>query len=330
MKTKFTYKSILAGSLFVLAAFNSQAQELSGLVAKYSFNNGNANDEVGTVHGTVNGATLTTDRFGNVNKAYSFNSLDSAQIIIPNAPSNTYANSDQFTIAYWVKFDASNETNVPIIAKALINGSWNGYSFYSNNTDGGYCNGQGKLFFYTAAGGMQDACADNLPSDNFNDWQFIVGVYGGTTNATTLYIDGVAQADLGSISGTLETNSDLFLGGFNPNPYTHYLTGSIDDLRIFNRTLSQQEITQLYNEANPTLGLNSLKKNTIEIVPNPANDFITISAEMETQIVIASILGEQISSLSINEKTTLDISKYPAGIYLISNLAGETFRFVKQ
>ena len=44
-----------------------------GLVAYYPFN-GNANDESGNGNnGTVNGATLTTDRFGNTNKAYSFN-----------------------------------------------------------------------------------------------------------------------------------------------------------------------------------------------------------------------------------------------------------------
>ena len=43
-----------------------------GLVAWYPFN-GNANDESGNEnHGTVNGATLTADRFGNVNGAYSF------------------------------------------------------------------------------------------------------------------------------------------------------------------------------------------------------------------------------------------------------------------
>ena len=43
-----------------------------GLVAYYPFN-GNANDESGNGNnGTVNGATLTTDRFGKVNSAYSF------------------------------------------------------------------------------------------------------------------------------------------------------------------------------------------------------------------------------------------------------------------
>ncbi|CAK0770930.1 hypothetical protein CCP4SC76_5380005 [Gammaproteobacteria bacterium] len=45
----------------------------NGLVAAYEFS-GNANDISGNAHnGTTNGATLTTDRFGNANNAYYFN-----------------------------------------------------------------------------------------------------------------------------------------------------------------------------------------------------------------------------------------------------------------
>ena len=47
-----------------------------GLVAYYPFN-GNANDESGNGHnGTINSATLTSDRFGNPNSAYSFDGVN--------------------------------------------------------------------------------------------------------------------------------------------------------------------------------------------------------------------------------------------------------------
>lgn len=45
---------------------------MDGVVAYYDFN-GDANDIVGGNNGTVTGATLTTDRFGIANRAYSFN-----------------------------------------------------------------------------------------------------------------------------------------------------------------------------------------------------------------------------------------------------------------
>jgi len=60
-------------------------------VAYYPFS-GNANDAIGTLHGTVNGATLTTDRFGNANSAYSFDGVNDA-ISFAALPMN---NTDNF------------------------------------------------------------------------------------------------------------------------------------------------------------------------------------------------------------------------------------------
>jgi hypothetical protein len=60
----------------ILTTISTFAQApISGLVAYYPFN-GTANDAVGTNHGTVNGATLTTDRFGNVNSAFNFDGIN--------------------------------------------------------------------------------------------------------------------------------------------------------------------------------------------------------------------------------------------------------------
>ncbi|MGK5093982.1 hypothetical protein WDW89_18465 [Deltaproteobacteria bacterium TL4] len=57
-------------------SLQSSSIPTNGLVAYYPFN-GNANDESGNWNnGTVNGATLTTDRHGNANKAYSFDGAD--------------------------------------------------------------------------------------------------------------------------------------------------------------------------------------------------------------------------------------------------------------
>ena len=60
----------------ILTTTISQGQVTNGLVAKYSFNNGSANDEVGNNNGSVSGAILTVDRFGNANKAYKFTNVD--------------------------------------------------------------------------------------------------------------------------------------------------------------------------------------------------------------------------------------------------------------
>jgi hypothetical protein len=77
----------------------------NGLVGWWPFN-GNANDESGNGNnGTVNGATLTTDRFGIANKAYSFDGVD--DIISLQNSSNFNFNNGK-AISFWVKICISN------------------------------------------------------------------------------------------------------------------------------------------------------------------------------------------------------------------------------
>ncbi|MBU4445745.1 hypothetical protein KJ656_11790, partial [bacterium] len=67
------------------------SEDIAGIVAYYPFN-GNANDESGNDnHGTVNSATLTTDRFGNENSAYYFDGEDD-YIRIQHSPELSSAN----------------------------------------------------------------------------------------------------------------------------------------------------------------------------------------------------------------------------------------------
>ncbi|MCH8838790.1 MAG: fibronectin type III domain-containing protein, partial [Candidatus Marinimicrobia bacterium] len=69
-----------------------------GLVAYYPFS-GNANDESGNAnHGTVFGATLAADRFGNANSAYSFDGTDD-YVVVPSAGPLDF--SEQMTISFW-------------------------------------------------------------------------------------------------------------------------------------------------------------------------------------------------------------------------------------
>lgn len=70
-------KVILVCSLISICTLTIFSQiPTDGLVGFWSFT-GNANDESGNEnHGTVHGATLTEDRFGNMNSAYSFDGVD--------------------------------------------------------------------------------------------------------------------------------------------------------------------------------------------------------------------------------------------------------------
>jgi hypothetical protein len=78
----------------------------NGLVGWWPFN-GNANDESGNLnHGTVNGATLTSDRNGVANSAYSF--VPKSNILINQNLYNT-----KFSLSFW--FYANNNPTDAVI-----------------------------------------------------------------------------------------------------------------------------------------------------------------------------------------------------------------------
>ena len=103
MKVFYTFLCTVLFTLFLTSNFN--AQPTDGLVAYYPFN-GNANDESGTGNnGTVNGATLTTDPWGNNNSAYEFDGSDDYVQI--NGISSVISASVG-SISLWAKTDTTS------------------------------------------------------------------------------------------------------------------------------------------------------------------------------------------------------------------------------
>src|SRR4051812_18827852 len=83
-------------------AVTSSGFPTNGLVASYLLD-GNADDSSGNgMHGTVNNATLTADRFGNANSAYALSSETNQYISLPLG----LLTNNQGTIAFWVRTDA--------------------------------------------------------------------------------------------------------------------------------------------------------------------------------------------------------------------------------
>lgn len=311
-------KKIISLALLITLSITTFAQPTMGLVAKYSFNFGNAHDEVGTNNGIVSGATLTTDRFGNVNHAYNFNAATMDYITIPNDPAIDFDNTTDFSVAFWMEIHQLNNAIPSILLAKHLPGSWNGFGFSANGSDLGYCNGHGVFSFYSASSAMQDACADNLISNDFSQWQFVTGIYHSATNTTDLYIDAVKQMDNGSVGGFLSNTEDIHLGGL-PS-WGAYYTGKIDDLLFYNRALDTADINSIYKLGNPVfpqaVSNNELKSASIKTSPNPATNQITFSET--SHVNIKDITGASI--LSLDKVNKIDISMLKKGIYFIQFL----------
>jgi trimeric autotransporter adhesin len=303
----------------------------ASLVAHWDFS-GNANDVTGNGNnGAVYNATLTCDRCGNPNSAYGFNGVN-AKIVVPHSSWIDMNNSIDLSVCFWVKTYQNPNLNTGLVSKHVY-GQWSGYMFWANNQqDQGYCTSPDHLSFYTASGYMQDACSNNaicsgsLEPGQLEDacntgWKFVTGVYDAATTTSSLFIDGVLQSDIGGISGGLSNNADLIFGASVLD--LAFFKGALDDIRIYKKKLTQNEILSLYDEdcsINTTgFALTGSKENTLNVFPNPSNSKITLNYNRTENLQILDISGREIilKGEIRGEQIEFDVSELPKGIYII-------------
>lgn len=308
-------KTLLALSVAIAAGTTTlNAQVTNGLVAKYSFNNGNANDEVGTNNGTVNGATLTTDRFGNSNKAYSFNGSSDYIIVPQNSDNDLNSLTNGISISAWI-----NPTVLPSAGLVSIVTKW---CSALNEQYGMFLNMFGQTLVAIRVVNNSGITSPNTSVTG--TWYHLVFTYDKTTNEHKVYVDNVntlTQTAVGTYTNSTDATSLSFgaqacdINGGSASP-GRYFNGKIDDIRIYNRVLTANEVTTLYNEADPVLGISDLitTNNAIDVYPNPASDVINFS--VQTNVQLSNVTGQIIANKT--NVNTLDISEQPTGIYFLT------------
>ena len=216
----------------------------NGLVGWWPFN-GNANDESGNGnHGTVSGAVLTTDRFNQSNKSYSFNGVNCCGI--PDATQeisilNTFLHIGQnFTISQWYK-----STQLAKVQQTIMNSiphTGIGYGYNSDHIPNKMGFGIGPANAYWDLLYVQGSKSDYIQ----NTWYHIVFKKSGTNYY--LYVNGTldCSANVPQSSNYTEIVGLRFgsIGGGH-----EVVKGSIDDIAVWNRPLSGQEIAVLYQNS---------------------------------------------------------------------------------
>jgi hypothetical protein len=203
----------------------------NGLVGWWPFN-GNANDESGNGNnGNVNGATLTTDRNGVANKAYSFDG-NGDFINCGNLPSVNITGN--VSISVWLKISDFNNDHGIVSKSGLYDLITN-----SNNSNPPLDKirwNAGNSFLFSG------------PSIQLNQWIHITSVY-NHLSGHEIYMNGILVSS-DNITGSVQPNTtyDLYLGSHQPFNVNYWSwSGKLDDVCIYNRALTQQEITNLYN-----------------------------------------------------------------------------------
>ncbi|EDN69644.1 LamG-like jellyroll fold [Beggiatoa sp. PS] len=217
-----------------------------GLMGYWPFN-GNANDESGNGNtGTVHQPTLTEDRFGNPNSAYEFDGDDRITVL----SSKSLHPVKEVSIAFWVKvYEFENEWT-PLIFKGRKQKDSRRYREYIV-----FLNKSGIFYI----GSLEDCCSgfehglSTNPVNAPKEWIFYTAVIDRENHFMKVYINGKLNAQTSDPNSSFQSNDfDLEFGG-NAEGHDTYspLNGVLDDIRLYNRVLSDEEIQELYGEFIP-------------------------------------------------------------------------------
>ena len=325
------YKRALSDSE-VSALYHENGGPSIGPIAYFPFT-GNAADS--SLHGndcTVNGATLTTDRFGRLNSAYQFNG--STSFIGTTNPTSLPISNDPRSVSLWVFEDGPNATQKTQCVVFWGTTYSTGESF-GLEVEGNPLSPKPRIPYFVGWG--QDMLGNTTL--NLGQWYHLVMTYDGTTG--NIYLNNVLDASSALALNTVLNADGLMIGKISPNGGNHsFFNGRIDDVRIYNRVIDTSEISALYHQGGwPNVtsaregtsgvpALYSLGQN----YPNPFNPSTTISyalpARSHVTLSVFNVLGQKVADLVDAEKEAgshtamFDGTRLTSGVYFYRIQAG--------
>ena len=255
MKTKITlFVAVIAVALFGVGCASTQPAFVSdGLVAYYPFN-GNAEDETGIgIAGDVKGAVLTADRNGKSNRAFKFDGEDDSIEFVEHAQSNTLP----LAVSFWFMAEGPIKNRSSLVDK-YHDGSYHGWAIRTAED-----NSQKIWPLYIASANSliigrhhpsypQKKQFETNPVSS-NVWHHLVLTVDNIKGV--VYLDGIRQDEMPWVGNprSVTAASSLVIGNA-PAPSridTNPFKGSIDDVRIYSRALSSEEVKALYDLEKP-------------------------------------------------------------------------------
>ncbi len=207
----------------------------------------------------LNGASMISGKYGD---SGDFDGYDNYISINDSASIDTLAGNDEMTVCVWVKpystknFWAGSGTHPAAGSMGVLGQYWAGgqYNYYKKSwalaegitaVNGGYA-------FYVSPDCSSWVDAKSNSALPLNIWSHICGTFDGSTSR--LYVNGVQQSDTGSTSGICDTDAPLTIGTYLFSYDTSkdsdlFYNGSVDEVLLFNRALSLNEVKAIYNSS---------------------------------------------------------------------------------
>jgi uncharacterized repeat protein (TIGR01451 family)/PGF-CTERM protein len=233
---------ILIITIFLIGMPGIQAQD-DGLVAEWHFDEGSGNvlkDSSGNGNdGTIYGATWVEGKFG---QALSFDGVND-YVEVPDSPKLS-GGGNSLTVEAWVKPE-SVSTHVVIGKYRDISSKDWGINILRN-----------KLHFqYEFKGNNYDSFYGNS-NLNTNVWYHVAFVYSYTDKTTILYLNGMNDGMRTLPTDLPDTDTPVQIGRVGGSyGNVNLFKGLIDEIKIYNRALSAEEIKSNYEQGPTALSL---------------------------------------------------------------------------
>lgn len=209
----------------------------------------NANNGSGYNGITIGGAA---DKKGVANMATTFDG-STKYINCPNGASLQL--TTKVSVSAWVKQSEYGVYN-------CIIGKWVTTAGNRHFQMGIYTNG--KMFF--ATNGTKSVIMGGVTVTQLDTWYHLVGTYDGIAQTQDIYLNGVKEVPTypdGVTTSLPASDVSVVIGGYGYPSVVEIFHGNIYDVRIYNRALTQPEVTLLYNSYKPAAALSSIQKGLV-------------------------------------------------------------------
>lgn len=305
-------KNLFLITVLSIATFGFSQIPTDNLLAYYKFENTVEDASGNNRHGTISGNPTYT--LGVDGQALDFDGInDFVQIL----NSNDLVLED-FTISAWVRWDGDPEAegSWAIISNWYGGSTYEHYGLRMGTIEPGILFNHAVIFYDD--GSAWDWVYGYKEEISNVGWHCITGVVEAGVSGK-IYLDGyLVGEDYTSIPTQINPTGDLYIardgyGDGSTAPVERW-NGAIDEIRIYNRVLTEEEIIDIYEDTPTLVKRIDNQDNQISILPNPSNGLFSVKAKGLEKVEVYNITGKQI--LSVNS-SVLDLTEYPNGIYFV-------------
>ncbi|MFQ6029903.1 MAG: tandem-95 repeat protein, partial [Dehalococcoidia bacterium] len=221
----------------VMLPTNTDYLFVLGLVGHWTLDDGagpTANDSSGLGHhGTLVNSPLWTT--GQVDGALQYDRALQQSLLVNHSPMLNFG-GNSFSMSLWVRYTDSEDTDLVRKGSTATASDWYKMEILEGQ----------RLGFNLNTSNVSAATALSPLAYNDGAWHHVAGVRDFSQGLMLLYIDGQLVQTRNNPAGTINSTANLTIGS-KDTVNDDFLNGYLDDVRLYNRAISPQEVTELFN-----------------------------------------------------------------------------------